>query len=179
MSNNTTIEKIKGSQQEPEKDEGSIRYLGYFNRIKNLVKASNRALAYASEVGESFRPIAHPKLVTFMYGVSWAYIIGDVSYAAWVTNMQSQGKYIPGLKPWDPEPKSNEVAAKTFLSEHSLVDSDWRLTAIKRGVFQSIASMALPAFTIHTAVNYSSKLLKNSTIKPLKMYAPIAIGLGI
>ena len=50
---------------------------------------------------------------------------------------------------------------------------------LKRGIFQSIASMGLPAFTIHSSVRYSSYLFKNSKVPVLKTYGPVAIGLGI
>lgn len=74
--------------------------------------ASHRYVAYTSDIGESFRPVAHPYLVKSGYAVSWLYILGDVSYAAWITKMKSEGKYLPGLKPWDNEPEANETAAK-------------------------------------------------------------------
>lgn len=53
------------------------------------------------------------------------------------------------------------------------------MVAVKRSVFQGLASMALPAFTIHTAVKQVSKRLVTSQNLALKRWAPTAVGLGI
>jgi fission process protein 1 len=53
------------------------------------------------------------------------------------------------------------------------------MVAVKRSVFQGLASMALPAFTIHTAVKMATKRLANSPNPALKRWAPTAVGLGI
>ena len=39
-----------------------------------------RYLAFTSDVGEAFRPVAHPFLVRGAYAISWAYCIGDVAF---------------------------------------------------------------------------------------------------
>lgn len=178
---NSTVSKVKGSvdDQSVTDQESGLRYAAYANRFRTILLASHRYVAYTSDIGESFRPVTHPYLVKTGYAVSWLYIIGDVSYASWITKMKSEGRYIPGLKPWNKQPQPDLVAAETFKQTHSLVDSDWRLSALKRGIFQSVASMGLPAFTIHSAVRYSSYIFKNSGNKTLKTYGPVAIGLGI
>lgn len=163
-------------------DEGSLRYAAYANRFRTILLASHRYVAYTSDIGESFRPVAHPYLVTLGYAVSWAYLLGDVGYASWKVKMKNEGRYLPHLMPWDyPYPPPNKAAAAAYKAEavNDLAETDWRLQFVKRGVFQSLASMALPAFTIHSAVRYSSLMFKNSAIKPLKTYGPVAIGLGI
>ncbi|ABN64991.2 predicted protein [Scheffersomyces stipitis CBS 6054] len=161
--------------------ESGLRYAAYANRFRTILLASHRYVAYTSDIGESFRPVAHPYLVKLGYGVSWMYILADVSYASWKVKVKSEGKYTPGLRPWSTQPtKVDEKAKSEFLSTHtSLSESDWRLAAVKRGIFQSIASMGLPAFTIHSAVRYSSILFKNTSISALRTYGPVAIGLGI
>lgn len=40
----------------------------------------SRYVAYTSDIGEAFRPVVPPMLVTAGYAVSWAYLIGDVGY---------------------------------------------------------------------------------------------------
>ncbi|KAK6459975.1 mitochondrial 18kDa protein [Scheffersomyces coipomensis] len=164
-----------------EEQESGLRYAAYANRFRTILLASHRYVAYTSDIGESFRPVAHPWLVRMGYGVSWLYILGDVSYFSWIVKLKSEGRYTPGLKPWhNAYPEADPEAAAAFKTQNpSLVDSDWRLVAVKRGIFQSIASMGLPAFTIHSAVRYSSILFKNSGINVLKTYGPVAIGLGI
>lgn len=159
-----------------------MRYAAYANRFRTLLRASHRYVAYTSDIGESFRPVAHPYLVSMGYAVSWMYLLGDVGYSSWKVKMKSEGKYLPHLRPWNyPYPPPNKAAAEAFRIEsaNSLAESDWRVNAVKRGIFQGLASMALPAFTIHSAVRYSSLMFKNVKVKSLKTYGPVAIGLGI
>lgn len=183
-SNNTTALKSVGAIDDDSiaQDEGSLRYAAYANRFRTILLASHRYVAYTSDIGESFRPVAHPYLVTFGYAVSWVYLLSDVSYASWKVKLKNEGRYVPHLRPWDyPYPPPNTAAAEIYKAEvgNDLAETDWRVQFVKRGVFQSLASMALPAFTIHSAVRYSSVLFKNSTVKPLKTYGPVTIGLGI
>jgi fission process protein 1 len=70
-----------------EYDRGNERFLAYFARFRQLINSMNAArryLAYSSDVGESFRPILHPKLVTASYGLSWAYVIGECAYLTYL-----------------------------------------------------------------------------------------------
>jgi len=53
------------------------------------------------------------------------------------------------------------------------------MLVVKRAVFQSIASMALPAFTIHSAVKYSKPLFKNVQNPRLKLWGPTVTGLSL
>ncbi|PSR73447.1 hypothetical protein PHLCEN_2v10739 [Hermanssonia centrifuga] len=53
------------------------------------------------------------------------------------------------------------------------------MVAVKRAVFQSVASMALPAFTIHTAVKQSKKAFANVKNPRIKTWGPTATGLAI
>lgn len=75
--------------------------------------------AYTSDVGEAFRPVVSPWIVRSAYAISWAYVLGDVSYEA--------------KKDYDRNSDTTHVTR----------------TVVKRALFQSVASMALPAFTIH------------------------------
>lgn len=68
---------VKGEVDSLESD---LRYLGYAGRLRTALAASTRYLAYTSDVGEAFRPIVHPAIVTAAYGISWAYLGLDVGY---------------------------------------------------------------------------------------------------
>ncbi|OBA21551.1 hypothetical protein METBIDRAFT_17441, partial [Metschnikowia bicuspidata var. bicuspidata NRRL YB-4993] len=162
-------------------EEGKFRYAAYANRLRTILLASHRYVAYTSDIGESFRPVAHPVLVTLGYGVSWAYLLGDLSYAAWKVKMKTEGRYTPGLKPWDPVSVADPAAAAAYKKETSdnMAESDWRVMFVKRCIFQGLASMVLPAFTIHSAVRYLSFLFQKSHVRLLRTYGPVAIGLGI
>ena len=52
---------------------------------------------------------------------------------------------------------------------------DFRSVMVQRAVFQSIASMGLPAFTIHSIVRYSGKALKDAKNRTLRSYGPIGV----
>lgn len=140
-----------------------------------ILRAGHRYIAYTSDIGESFRPVAHPIAVSAAYGVSWAYLIGDVAYEGWKAKLKQQGVYQPGIRPWDPIPPLT-------LEQQQLVSKDardWKLVSAERAVFQSIASMALPAFTIHSTVRYAGRAMKNVKNPTLRIYGPVGLGLSV
>lgn len=54
---------------------------------------------------------------------------------------------------------------------------DYRAVMVQRAVFQSIASMGLPAFTIHSIVRYSGVFLKNVKNVKIRTWGPIGVSL--
>lgn len=152
--------------------------------------AAQRYVAYTSDIGESFRPVAHPVLIRSAYGISWLYLTGDVlheGYKAYISNqaMLRGGHEITNvpdfLKPR--ELSTATTTAKSSASEHtnkphevkSYVNpaataypteageknllkpvgkvgflEDYRTVMVQRAIFQGLASMGLPAFTIHS-----------------------------
>ena len=56
---------------------------------------------------------------------------------------------------------------------------DYRTVMAQRAIFQSLASMGLPAFTIHSTVKYSGRAFKNVQNKKIRSYGPIGLGLAI
>ncbi len=118
------------------------RYLAYLARFKTLI----RYLAYTSDVGEAFRPIAHPRVVTGAYAISWGYVLFD-------------------------------CANEGYKQKKHGHDNNHIIRAVtERALFQSIASMALPAFTIHTTVNIFKSVLKNGRYQ---RWGPTIAGLGV
>ena len=130
-------------------------------------------MAYTSDIGESFRPIAHPYLVKGAYGVSWAYLVGDVSHEGWKAYKRNQKLMHPEqdqhmsavADPQNPIPAPVKIPAI----------EDWRSVVAQRAVFQSVASMGLPAFTIHSIVRYSGRALKNAKNATLRTWGPIGV----
>lgn len=55
------------------------------------------------------------------------------------------------------------------------LEEDWRSVMAERAVFQSIASMGLPAFTIHSIVRYSGRWLKDAKNARIRSYGPIGV----
>lgn len=130
--------------------ETNARYLAYASRLRTALVASSRYLAYTSDVGEAFRPIVSPWVVKGAYGISWAYLTLDVSYEGYKAKQA-------GL--------DNQVIGAAM---------------VKRAVFQSVASMALPMFTIHSIVKYSARHVFASVKNPkIKGWGPTVMGLGI
>lgn len=119
------------------------RYFAYLARFRTIV----RYLAYTSDVGEAFRPIVTQKFVTAAYGISWGYVLCDVSYE--------------GYKEYKNGSDKKEIAR----------------TVLERSLFQSIASMALPAFTIHTQVNIFKKVFKK--VGKFQKWGPTAMGFAV
>lgn len=52
---------------------------------------------------------------------------------------------------------------------------DYRMVMVKRAVFQSLASMGLPAFTIHSVVKYSGKMVRGSKVAFVRTWVPIGV----
>ena len=107
----------------------------------------SRYLAFTSDVGEAFRPIVAPKWVTLSYGVSWAYCGVDVAYEGWKEH--KKGK------------EAKEVG--------------W--IVLERSIFQALASMLLPAATIHTQVHVFQHVFKR--IGKFQKWGPTVAGLAL
>jgi len=52
---------------------------------------------------------------------------------------------------------------------------DYRAVMAQRAVFQSVASMGLPAFTIHSIVRYSGKALRDAKNTTIRSWGPIGV----
>lgn len=169
-----------GSTDDIDLDDTNARYSAYLARIRTIMRASHRYIAYLSDVGESFRPVAHPGLIKAAYALSFGYVGLSVGYTSWKVYMQEQGRYRPGLKPWQTAPPADAKAAALFLQNNPKKwQHDWRVVAVKDGIFQLVALMALPAFTIHSTVRYSLVLFKNTKNPQVKTWGPVACGLAV
>ncbi|KAJ5201760.1 uncharacterized protein N7498_006423 [Penicillium cinerascens] len=182
------------------------RYAAYANRIRTILLSAHRYVAYTSDIGESFRPVAHPWLVRSAYGISWAYLIGDVShegYKAYLRNRRAlvppgetykdaselpQDQVIRGMATGNiagplkglngKESKENDTLTPWPTTEISLAE-DYRMVMAKRAVFQGIASMGLPAFTIHSVVRYSGRMVRGAKSTYMRTWFPIGLGLAV
>jgi fission process protein 1 len=172
----------------PQTTESNIRYAAYASRIRTALLSAQRYIAYTSDIGESFRPVANPKLIRAAYGISWLYLIGDVShegYKAYCRNQQvlhpelprkaSQERYNDAKKPLQNE--VGEVAASLKPGVVTPLE-DYRTVMVQRAIFQSIASMGLPALTIHSIVRYSGRALKDVKNPRIRTWVPIGLGLA-
>ncbi|KAI1394019.1 mitochondrial 18 KDa protein-domain-containing protein [Hypoxylon trugodes] len=166
----------------PDSTESNVRYAAYANRLRTIMLSAHRYVAYTSDIGESFRPVAHPWLVRSAYGVSWAYILGDVSYEGYKAYWQNQRTLNPQLVLSDKQQKATGLTTPEPANVKPGVISpleDYRTVMVQRGIFQSIASMGLPAFTIHSVVRYSGRAMKDMKSKTLRVWGPIGLGLAV
>ncbi|TFK43236.1 mitochondrial 18 KDa protein-domain-containing protein [Crucibulum laeve] len=159
----TTVEVVQDkvddlAEKNVDSTDSDIRYMAYGARLRTALRAGTRYIAYTSDVGEAFRPVVPPWVVTAAYGVSWLYLSGDVAYESYKAHHRG------------PTP----IEAANF-SEPTRIG----LAAVQRATFQSIASMALPAFTIHTAVRQSKKAFAKVQSPRLRAWGPTVTGLAI
>jgi len=176
------------SSSAPASTESNIRYAAYASRIRTALLSAQRYVAYTSDIGESFRPVAHPNWVRAAYGVSWAYLVGDVSHEGYKAYCSNQRILHPELPREAAQAHYND--AKTDItttpsgSDASLKPGvvapidDYRTVMAQRAIFQGIASMGLPAFTIHSIVRYSGRALKGAKNVRIRTYGPIGLGLA-
>ena len=162
----------------------SMRYAAYANRIRTIMLSAQRYVAYTSDIGESFRPVAHPWLVRGAYTISWAYIVGDVAHEGYKAYCRNQSLLVPSSGSTPPNATSavaSENAKTEVVLKRQLLPAleDYRAIMAQRAVFQSIASMGLPAFTIHSIVRYSGRALKNSKNATLRTWGPIGVRFDI
>jgi fission process protein 1 len=175
--------------------------------------SAHRYVAYTSDIGESFRPIAHPYLIKGAYGISWLYLAGDVGHEGYKAYCRNQHtlhpeKYLDEQNDTTGGEKGvvggvldnlglgkvKEVArgvtstegvkygdAGSALTGGQVVAGripaieDYRAVMAQRAVFQAVASMGLPAFTIHSIVRYSGRALKDAKNKTLRTWGPIGV----
>lgn len=159
-----------------------MRYAAYATRIRTILLSAHRYVAYTSDIGESFRPVMHPKLVRGAYGVSWMYLIGDVSYEGYKSYWHNQRVLNPKAQLTTQQEKIAGLAAtESKLAEPGVVSplEDYRTVMVQRAIFQSVASMGLPAFTIHSVVRYSGRAMKNLKNQRLRTWGPIGLGLAV
>jgi len=172
----------------PPSTESNVRYAAYAARFRTILLSAHRYVAYTSDIGESFRPVAHPWLVRGAYGVSWAYILGDVSYEGYKAYWHNQRILNPQI-PLSPRQQQilglqhdstqSATAPEPAVSGKVPALEDYRTVMLQRGIFQSLASMGLPAFTIHSVVRYSGRALKDVKNKTVRTWMPIGLGLAV
>ena len=168
----------------PDSTESNLRFAAYAARARTILLSAHRYVAYTSDIGESFRPVAHPNIVRGAYAISWAYILGDVSHEGYKAYWQNQRTRNPELQLTQHQKKSSGIAFEPTAPgqvQPGVVPplEDYRTVMAQRAIFQSLASMGLPAFTIHSVVRYSGRALKDAKNKTIRTWGPIGLGLAV
>lgn len=112
--------------------DSNARYLGYFARAQRYIVQGSRYVAYTSDIGEAFRPVVPPSIVTAGYAISWMYLVGDVGYEGY------KAKFVRN------EGQCLQRSFNARDTNHLLDNTPVGLLMTKRAVFQGLASMALP-----------------------------------
>jgi mitochondrial fission process protein 1 len=119
-----------------------------------------RYLGYANEVGESFR-YQFPKLVTPSYGLAIGYCFADAATT--------------GLDTW------KKQSASTTTSRSSSPEIYALASAADVLIWQSLASVIIPGFSINMLVKFSRLAVSKNTIAlpvMVSTWFPTAVGLG-
>ncbi|KAJ3019525.1 hypothetical protein HKX48_002002, partial [Thoreauomyces humboldtii] len=135
--------------QSAETTDTPLRFLAYLARFKTLAITGSRYLAYTSDVGEAFRPVVNRHLVSAAYGVSFAYVGFDIALEGWKAR--------------------NRGVDNVELTR----------VVVERTLFQGLASLLLPALTIHTVVDLTGKALRNKPKTALVRWSPTLAGLFV
>lgn len=135
----------------PASTDSSIRYAAYATRIRTALLSAQRYVAYTSDIGESFRPVAHPNLIRTAYGISWAYLVGDVAHEGYKAYCQNQRIMHPDLPRVAAHERYNDAKSdlKTVADDAGVSLEarkvtpleDYRTVMVQRALFQGIASM--------------------------------------
>ncbi|NWX00889.1 MTFP1 protein, partial [Caloenas nicobarica] len=135
-----------------------------------------RYLGYANEVGESFRPLVPVSVVWASYGVATAYVTADAidkgRKAAAVSVAPSPAPQLlpPTLTPLSPQAHAQDPAQPTRVG----------VAVVDTFVWQGLASVAIPGFTINRLCAASLALLGTLTRwpLPLRRWTTTALGLA-
>ncbi|NXW58564.1 MTFP1 protein, partial [Eurystomus gularis] len=137
-----------------------------------------RYLGYANEVGESFRPLVPVPVVWASYGVATAYVTADAidkgRKAATVSVTPSLPT--PQLLPLPTDPSLSPQAHAQDPAQATRVG----VAVVDTFVWQSLASVAIPGFTINRVCAASLALLGALTRWPLpvRRWTTTALGLA-
>ena len=78
------------------------------------------------------------------------------------------------VRSWDARDAGTEKENKPQYGHVPAIE-DYRSVMLQRAMFQGIASMGLPAFTIHSIVKYSGRALKDAKNTRIRTYGPIGV----
>ncbi|KAG8195862.1 hypothetical protein JTE90_001101 [Oedothorax gibbosus] len=114
-----------------------------------------RYLGYANEVGESFRAVVHKNVVRGSYVVAFGYVLADTA---------------------DKVKKTDKLLDQTDITRTRKLAT----SAIDTLLWQTLASVAIPGFTINRICASSLYVFKKYTKMPkaTRKWTTVAIGLG-
>lgn len=105
--------------------------------------------------------------------------MGHEGYKAYVRNLHIVHPITQGAALIKARDARDEVSGGPSRPEpgHVAAIDDYRSVMAQRAMFQGLASMGLPAFTIHSIVKYSGRALKDAKNTRIRTYGPIGVRL--
>lgn len=106
--------------------------------------------------------------------------MGHEGYKAYVRNLHIVHPITQGEALIKARDARDEVSGGPSRPEpgHVAAIDDYRSVMAQRAIFQGLASMGLPAFTIHSIVKYSGRALKDAKNTRIRTYGPIGVRLS-
>lgn len=103
--------------------------------------------------------------------------MGHEGYKAYVRNLHIVHPDTQGAALIKSRDARDEVSGGPSRPEpgHVAAIDDYRSVMAQRAIFQGLASMGLPAFTIHSIVRYSGRALRNAKNTSIRTYGPIGV----
>lgn len=141
-----------------------------------------RYAAYTSDISESLRHPAHPNLIRGAYTISWIYMLGDAAHeghrAYRCNRVVFPERRQHSVRDGD-DTDARVAGISGTKSGTTPALEDHRTVAIQRLFFHSLASMALPAFTLHHVVKYTNNMMKSVRSKALRAGGPLGVSLSV
>jgi fission process protein 1 len=125
------VDETKSLKHELSFQETGARYAGY----TAVFARSFRYLAFTSDFGEALRPVVSARIVTSTYGIAFGYCFVDIGWEAYKLRRR-------GYK----SEKNHPMSLTQCI--------------VERATFHSVASLALPAFLIHSTVDIAKKITR-------------------
>jgi fission process protein 1 len=125
-----------------------LRYAGYTAAFSRAF----RYLAFTSDFGEALRPVVRSSIVTGTYAIALGYCVVDVAFEA------------------------HKLRERGYKTEKNIPMSMTQCI-VERSAFQAVASLAVPAFIIHSSVSVGRKLF--ARIGRFQKWGPSLLGLSI
>ncbi|NWS43210.1 MTFP1 protein, partial [Probosciger aterrimus] len=136
-----------------------------------------RYLGYANEVGESFRPLVPVPVVWASYGVATAYVTADAIDKG---RRAATVSVTPPAPLTAPSPHPDPCCSCQAHAQDPAQATRVGVAVVDTFIWQSLASVAIPGFTINRLCAASLVLLGTLTRwpLPLRRWATTALGLA-
>lgn len=139
------------AEQDVDSVDSELRYMAYGARLRTALRAGTRYIAYVSafhprtvsisptraqtsDIGEAFRPVVPPWVVTAAYGVSWLYLSGYVPIFSPLINSVAHSLIHSGTETSPTNPTRHITADQHPLKQSTFLSLPGLLLPLYRGL---------------------------------------------